>query len=87
LISFDRNRSRNLRELSGQPEDLPRVVLLAGGKALCEQDRLIQRSHQLPARTIYHWRHYLAVIQRKPGALRHNGPLLSRMAAVIGPDV
>jgi hypothetical protein len=28
----------------------------------------------LPGRTIYDWRHYLAVIQRKPGALRNGAP-------------
>ena len=39
-----------------------------------EHPRLIQRSHQLPPRTIYDWRHYLAVIQRKPGALRNGAP-------------
>jgi hypothetical protein len=37
---------------------------------LCEHVRVIQRSHHLPAKTIYDWRHYLAVVQRKPGALR-----------------
>jgi hypothetical protein len=35
---------------------------------------VIQRSHKLPPRTIYDWRHYLAVIQRKPGALRNGAP-------------
>jgi hypothetical protein len=35
---------------------------------------LIERSHHLPPRTIYDWRHYLAVIQRKPGALRNGAP-------------
>jgi hypothetical protein len=28
----------------------------------------------VPGRTIYDWRHYLAVIQRKPGALRNGAP-------------
>ena len=35
---------------------------------------MIQRSHHLPPRTIYDWRHYLAVLQRKPGALRNGAP-------------
>jgi hypothetical protein len=39
-----------------------------------EHARLIQRSHDLPSRTIYDWRHYLAVVQRKPGALRNGAP-------------
>ena len=36
--------------------------------------RIIERSHHLPGRTVYDWRHYLAVIQRKPGALRNGAP-------------
>jgi hypothetical protein len=28
----------------------------------------------VPGRTIYDWRHYLAVIQRKPGGLRNGAP-------------
>ena len=41
---------------------------------MCDHPRVIQRSHHLPARTVYDWRHYLAVIQRKPGALRNGAP-------------
>jgi len=43
---------------------------------LCEHTRVIQRSHHLPPKTIYDWRHYLAVVQRKPGALRNGAPFL-----------
>lgn len=38
--------------------------------------RIIDRSHQKPGQTIYDWRHYLAVVQRKPGALRNGAPFL-----------
>lgn len=48
--------------------------MAAEGQILCEHTRVIQRSHQLPPRTIYDWRHYLAVLQRKPGALRNGAP-------------
>ena len=51
-----------------------RLVLVAEGQVLCERPRLILRSHDVPTRTIYDWRHYLAVIQRKPGALRNGAP-------------
>ena len=51
-----------------------RLVVAAEGQILCEHARLIQRSHDLPSRTIYDWRHYLAVVQRKPGALRNGAP-------------
>jgi hypothetical protein len=53
-----------------------RLVMAAEGQILCEHPRLIQRSHHLPPRTIYDWRHYLAVIQRKPGALRNGAPFM-----------
>jgi len=36
---------------------------------------VIDRSHDRPRQTIYDWRHYLAVVQRKPGALRNSAPL------------
>ena len=40
----------------------------------CEHHRIIDRSHDQPGRTVYDWRHYLAVVQRKPGALRNGAP-------------
>ncbi len=49
-------------------------MVAAEGQILCEHVRAIQRSHQLPPRTIYDLRHYLAVLQRKPGALRNGAP-------------
>jgi len=51
-----------------------RIVIAAEGQILCKHPRIIERSHQLPGRTIYDWHHYLAVIQRKPGALRNGAP-------------
>lgn len=50
--------------------------MVAEGQVLCEHGRIIDRSHQKPGRTIYDWRHYLAVVQRKPGALRNGAPFL-----------
>ena len=49
---------------------------------MCEHARIVERAHDVPRRTVYHWRHYLAVaqtvIQRKPGvqgsALRNGAP-------------
>ena len=46
------------------------------GQVLRAHERLIQRSCKQLARTIYDWRHYLAVIQHKPGALRNDAPFL-----------
>lgn len=50
-----------------------RIVIAAEGQILCEHARIVDRSHH-PGRTVYDWRHYLAVIQRKPGALRNGAP-------------
>ncbi len=51
-----------------------RIVVAAEGQIICQHPRIIERSHHLPGRTVYDWRHYLAVIQRKPGALRNGAP-------------
>lgn len=53
-----------------------RLVIVAEGQVLCEHARIIDRSHQKPGRKIYDWRHYLAVVQRKPSALRNGAPFL-----------
>ena len=78
LISFERNRYSVPASLANRPVSLrvypERLVIAAEGQILCEHMRVIQRSHQLPPRTIYNWRHYLAVLQRKPGALRNGAP-------------
>ncbi|MGY9040058.1 MAG: IS21 family transposase [Rhodobacterales bacterium] len=78
LISFERNRYSVPASFANRPVSLrvypERLVIAAEGQILCEHMRVIQRSHQLPPRTIYNWRHYLAVLQRKPGALRNGAP-------------
>jgi transposase len=78
LISFERNRYSVPASFANRPVSLrvypERIVIAAEGQVLCEHERLIQRGHHLPPRTIYDWRHYLAVIQRKPGALRNGAP-------------
>ena len=51
-----------------------RLVVVAEGNIVCEHVRIVERSHDVPGRTVYDWRHYLAVIQRKPGALRNGAP-------------
>lgn len=80
LISFERNRYSVPASFANRPVSLriypDRLVVAAEGNILCEHPRVIQRSHQLPPRTIYDWRHYLAVLQRKPGALRNGAPFL-----------
>ena len=52
-----------------------RVVVAAEGQIVCEHGRVFARSHRLMSgATVYDWRRYLAVIQRKPGALSTGAP-------------
>ena len=80
LVHFERNRYSVPASFANRPVSLrvypDRIVVAAEGRILCEHERIIERSHHLPGRTIYDWRHYLAVIQRKPGALRNGAPFL-----------
>jgi transposase len=78
LIHFERNRYSVPASFANRPVSLrvypERIAVAAEGQILCEHVRIIDRSHHLPGRTVYDWRHYLAVIQRKPGALRNGAP-------------
>lgn len=80
LVTFERNRYSVPASFANRPVSLRvypwRLVMAAEGQILCEHDRIIERSHQTPGRTVYDWRHYLAVLQRKPGALRNGAPFL-----------
>jgi hypothetical protein len=80
LISFERNRYSVPAPFANRPVSVrvcpDRLVIAAEGNILCEHARVIQRSHKLPPQTVYDWRHYLAVLQRKPGALRNGAPFL-----------
>ena len=85
LVHLDRNRYSVPASFANRPVSVrvypARVVVAAEGQILCEHPRIIERSHHLPGRTIYDWRHYLAVIQRKPGALRNGAPFVELPAA------
>jgi transposase len=78
LVHFERTRYSVPASFANRPVSLriypDRIVIAAEGQILCEHKRIIERSHHLPGRTIYDWHHYLAVIQRKPGALRNGAP-------------
>ncbi len=80
LIAFDRNRYSVPASFANRPVSLrvypDRLVIAAEGQIVCEHARLIERSHHKPGHTIHDWRHYLAVVQRKPGALRNGAPFL-----------
>jgi hypothetical protein len=78
LVHFERNRYSVPASFANRPVSLrvypERIVIAAEGRLLCEHRRIIDRSHRAPGQTVYDWRHYLAVIQRKPGALRNGAP-------------
>jgi hypothetical protein len=86
LITFERNRysvpgsfANRRVSLHVYPDRL--VVMLKAclwhdteGQTVCEHGRIIDRSHRKSGKVVYDWRDYLAVIQRKPGALRNGAP-------------
>ena len=78
LVHFEANRYSVPASFANRPVSLrvypERLVVVAEGQAVCEHARIVERAHDLPRRTVYDWRHYLAVIQRKPGALRNGAP-------------
>ena len=73
LVHFERNRYSVPASYANRPVSLrvyaDRLVVVAEGQVLCEHARIIHRRHDALGQTVYDWRHYLAVLQRKPGAL------------------
>ena len=54
-----------------------KLVIVAEAQVVATHERIFTRDHNGPGKTCYDWRHYLAVVQRKPGALRNGAPFLS----------
>jgi transposase len=81
LIVFERNRYSVPAAFANQVISLrvyaDCLVMAARGEVLAEHVRLFNRDHSSPGKTSYDWRHYLAVVQRKPGALRNGAPFLT----------
>lgn len=80
LVHFDRNRYSVPASFANRPVSIrvypDHIVVAADGLIICEHPRIISRSHDGPGQTVYDWRHYLAVVQRKPGALRNGAPFV-----------
>ncbi len=78
LVHFERNRYSVPASYANRPVSLRvyahRLVVVAEAQVVCEHARLINRNHRDAGQTVYDWRHYLAVLQRKPGALRNGAP-------------
>ena len=79
LINFERNRYSVPATFANRPVSLhvyaDRLVIVAEAKVVAEHVRVFNRDHG-PGKTVYDWRHYLAVVQRKPGALRNGAPFM-----------
>jgi transposase len=85
LLHFERNRYSVPASYANRPVSLrvyaARLVVVAEGQVLCEHVRVFQRGHHGPGRTVYDWRHYLAILLRKPGALRNGAPFVELPSA------
>lgn len=77
LVTFERNRYSVPASYANRPVSLrvyaDRLVFVAEAQVIAEHVRLILRNPGI-GRTLYDWRHYLSVLQRKPGALRNGAP-------------
>jgi len=80
LINFERNRYSVPAAYANRPVSVQvyaqRLAIIAEGQLIAEHPRLIHRNHDAPGQTLYDWHHYLAVVQRKPGALRNGAPFV-----------
>ncbi len=79
LVPLDRNRYSVPASFANRPVSVrvypERIVVAAEGQVVCEHRRVFARSRQRKSTTtVFDWRRYLAVVQRKPGALRNGAP-------------
>jgi transposase len=84
LITFERNRYSVPSSFANRPVSLhvypAKLTVIAEGQVIAEHTRLINR-HHLHGTIVYDWRHYLSVLQRKPGAIRNGAPFAELPAA------
>lgn len=77
LIHLERRRYSVPASLANRPVSVrlyaERVEIAAEGQIVATHPRPFDR-HSRSVVTIYDWRHYLSVVQRKPGALRNGAP-------------
>lgn len=77
LVNFERNRYSVPASFANRAVSLrvyaERLVFVAEGEVIAEHARHINRRHDC-GQTVYDWRHYLAILKRKPGALRNGAP-------------
>ena len=85
LVTFERNRYSVPASFANRPISLrvyaDRLVFVAEAQIIAEHVRVISRNPGI-GRTLYDWRHYLSVLQRKPGALRNGAPFTEMPASL-----
>ena len=78
LVVFERNRYSVPAAFANRVVSLrayaDKIVLVAEAQVIAEHQRVFNRDHNSKGPTVYDWHHYLAVVQRKPGALRNGAP-------------
>ena len=78
LITHEHNRYSVPASFANRPVSLrvyaDRLVIVAEAEVIATHDRVFSRDKRGTGKTIYDWRHYLSVVQRKPGALRNGAP-------------
>jgi transposase len=78
LIRHEQNRYSVPASFANRPVSLrvypDRLVIVAEANVIATHVRVFSRDHSASGKTIYDWRHYLSVVQRKPGALRNGAP-------------
>ncbi len=78
LITHEHNRYSIPASFANRPVSLrvyaDRLVVVAEANVIATHERLFTRDHSVSGKTVYDWRHYLSVVQRKPGALRNGAP-------------
>jgi len=82
LVHFQRNRysvptehAHRVISLHIYPFEL---IMFADGSEIARHPRSLDRSQ-----TIYDWRHYITLIERKPGALRNGAPFATMPAPLV----
>lgn len=77
LITFERTRYSVPSSFANRPVSLhiyhDHLEVIAEGNIIAVHTRVFNRKHE-QVMTVYDWRHYLSVLQRKPGAIRNGAP-------------
>ena len=78
LVTHEHNRYSVPASFANRPVSLrvyaDRLVVVAEAQVIATHERVFSRDKRAHGKTIYDWRHYLSVVQRKPGALRNGAP-------------